>query len=70
MKRHILKSAFTEIPPKIPLTAASEVHSYAKRGREAEDKPKDGSRVEKKKAAAKQRQWIENLQWDRSEFSD
>jgi len=41
-------------------TAASEVHSYAKRGREAEDEPKDGSRVEKKTAAAKQRQWIEN----------
>jgi hypothetical protein len=42
------------------LNSASEVHSYAKRGREAEDEPKDGSRVEKKKAAAKQRQWIEN----------
>ena len=51
---------FTEIPPSNSATAASEVHSYAKRGREAEDEPKDGSRVEKKKAAAKQRQWIEN----------
>jgi hypothetical protein len=60
LKRHILKSAFTDIPPSNSATDASEVHSYAKRGREAEDEPKDGSRVEKKKAAAKQRQWIEN----------
>jgi hypothetical protein len=28
--------------------------------REAEDEPKDGRRVQKKRAAAKQRQWIEN----------
>jgi hypothetical protein len=38
--------------------------------REAEDDPEDGSRVQKKRAAAKQRQWIENGQWDQSKFSD
>ncbi len=51
---------FTEIPPSNTATAALLQQLYAKSGREAEDEPKDGIRVEKKKAAAKQRQWIEN----------
>ncbi len=38
--------------------------------REAEDDPEDESRVRKKRAAAKHREWIDYGRWDRNEFSE
>jgi hypothetical protein len=38
--------------------------------REAEDEPDDESTVRKKRATAKQREWIEYGRWDRSELSE
>jgi hypothetical protein len=38
--------------------------------REAEDDPEDEMRARKKRAAAKQREWIEYGCWDRSELSE
>ena len=38
--------------------------------REAEDDPEDEMRAWNKRAAAKQREWIEYGRWDRSELSE
>ncbi len=70
---------FTDHPPPIPPTQHGR---YVMSGgecqagpstptqREAEDVPEDESRVRKKRAAAKQREWIEYGRWERSEVSE